>query len=252
MVEHTVGTGRRGPGPFTLCCDIGGTGIKMLVLEGKGKAVTTRTRALTPHRGTPAAVMRVLRELAKGHAPFDRVAAGFPGVVRDGRAINAPHLHKQWRGTDAQALIGRTLGHPARVINDADMQGLAVVEGKGVELLLTFGTGVGAGLYLDGVLVPNLELGHHLFKDDETYEDLLSREQLDRVGKKKWRHRVAQAVARIEPVFNYRQLYLGGGNARFLHPEDLPKNVALVPNAAALNAGLALWRPGPVRALSVL
>jgi polyphosphate glucokinase len=137
--------------------------------------------------------------------------------------------------------LERRLGKPVRVINDADLQALAAARGEGVELLLTLGTGVGAAWLVDGRLGANLELGHHIFAPGKTYEQFVARTVLDRIGKRKWRRRVARIVAALAPVFNYRRLYLGGGNAKHLDPAQLPADVTVVPNAVALMAGLGPW-----------
>ncbi len=234
-------TTKLGAGPYTLAIDIGGTGLKALVLDGRGKPVNERVRLETPRPATPAAVMRVLRTLVAKQPKYDRVSVGFPGVVFDGVIHTAPNLDGNWSGFELEVAIEKIAKKPARVANDASIQGWGVIEGKGVELVLTLGTGVGSGLYVNGVLVPNLELGHHPFRKGKSYEDFLDNATLAKIGKKKWRKRVAMAVAQLEPIFNYRVLYLGGGNARELKASELPKNVKLVDNSAGLLGGIRLW-----------
>lgn len=230
------------PGPRTLCIDIGGTGVKMLVLDARGKAVTERARLLTPHPATPRNVLRTVTRMLGAQGKFDRVSVGFPGVVVDGVTKNAPNLENDaWRGYDLGAALRKATGRPVRVANDADIQGLGSVAGKGVELMLTLGTGVGAGLYLDGKLVPNLELGHHPWRGGLSYEQRLGRKALKKIGKKKWRKRVRSAAETLDPIFNYRALYLGGGHSKFLRPKDLPANVRIVDNTAGLLGGIKLW-----------
>jgi len=126
------------------------------------------------------------------------------------------------------------------VVNDADLQGYGVISGHGVELVLTLGTGLGSALYVDGHAVPNLELGHHPFKKRKTYEQRISDAQLKRIGKKRWRRRVREMLAQLEPIFNYDRLYLGGGNARFL--KKVPDNVQVFENVEGLRGGVVLWR----------
>lgn len=231
----------RSAGPYTLAIDVGGTGLKALVMDRRGKPVNVRVRVETPRPATPAAVMRALRGLIARQPAFDRVSVGFPGVVIDGVISTAPNLDGKWGGFELAKAIGKLAKKPTRVGNDADVQGWGVVEGKGVELVLTLGTGVGAGLFSDGVLVPNLELGHHPFHKGKSYEDFLDNATLGKIGKKKWRKRVALAIAQLEPIFNYRMLYLGGGNARELDPKSLPKNARVVDNAAGMLGGIRLW-----------
>lgn len=229
-------------GPRTLTIDIGGTGLKMLVLDARGRPVNERARIATPQPATPASVLRALKTLIAAQPPFDRVSAGFPGVVHDGVVKTAPNLDRSWRGHDLAKALQAATGKPARVANDADVQGLGDIQGAGVELVLTLGTGLGSALFVDGRLVPNLELGHHPFKHDKTYEELVGKAALEKSGKKRWRKHVRAAIAQLDPIFNYRTIYLGGGNARLLKPSDLPKNARVTSNEAGLLGGIALWR----------
>lgn len=228
-------------GPFTLTIDIGGTGLKMLVLDALGHPVSERSRVATPQPATPAAVLRALGGLVRRQPRFDRVSAGFPGVVHDGVVKTAPNLDPSWSGHDLAASLRKLTRKPARVCNDADVQGLGDVHGKGVELVLTLGTGLGSALFVDGRLVPNLELGHHPFRGGKSYEDLVGRAALEKAGKKRWRKHVRAAIAQLDPIFNYRTIYLGGGNARHLKREDLPPNARITSNEAGLLGGIALW-----------
>ena len=199
--------------PRTLCIDIGGTGIKTLVVGTNGKALTERLRADTPRPATPKAVTRVILELAKQQGDFDRVSVGFPGVVRKGVVESAANLHEGWIGVDVDRLLTKELGKPVRAANDADVQGLGAVKGEGVELVITLGTGFGSALFVDGRLVSNLELGHHAGWKDRTYEEELGNKALKKAGKKKWNKRVRRAIDRLAELFNYDRLYIGGGNA---------------------------------------
>lgn len=233
---------KRPGGPATLCIDIGGTGLKLIVLDATGQPLGERTRVATPHPATPRALLGALGKEIAGQPGFDRVSVGFPGVVVGGVTLTAPNLGEGFAGFRFERAIERMTGKPTRVCNDADVQGLAAVGGRGVEMVITLGTGMGSGLYLDGKLVPNLELAHHVFRGDKTYEEHVGKKALARVGKKRWRKRVRDVAEHLAPVFNYATLYVGGGNARLLHAEDLPRNVKIVSNEAGLLGGLALWR----------
>jgi len=235
-VSDTVYTG-----PFTLAIDIGGSGCKALTLDAKGEPISERSRIPTPEIATTAAVMSVLTELANLQPEFDRISVGFPGVVTDGVVLTAVNLHPDWVGFDLASALSELTGQPTRVANDADIQGLAVIEGRGVEMVLTLGTGMGSALFADGRLVPNLELGHHPFRKDDTYEDEIGDAALKRDGKKKWNRRLAEAIDILSQIFNYRMLYLGGGNTKKIDIV-LPENVRVVPNVAGLLGGIALWR----------
>lgn len=225
----------------TLAVDIGGGSIKALALDDQGAPVTETLSRPTPSPAAPDAVFKLIHDMADTLPPHQRVSVGFPGVVKDGVAQNAPNLGDElWRGVRLHERLTRLLQRPVRVLNDADLQGLGVVTGKGVELVLTLGTGMGAALFTDGLLVPNLELGHHPLRDGQTYEDLVRDSELKRIGPVEWTGRVLNAIEQLEPIFNYDTLHLGGGNVRHLQAE-LPNNVRVFSLAEALRGALKLW-----------
>ena len=234
------------PRPVTLAVDIGATGIKLLCLDARGKPLGARVRVATPSPATPQAMLRAIGGALGGLPRYDRVSVGFPGVVERGVARTAANLDRSWIGIDVARKIARLTGKPTHAANDADVQGLSVVEGKGVELVLTLGTGVGSALFLDGRLVPNLELGHHPWRDNKSYEDLLGDPALKRVGLRVWTQRLREAVATLRAAFQCRILYLGGGNARLLEGH-WPKGIRVVDNVAGLLGGIRLWEPGRVQ-----
>ena len=226
--------------PRTLAVDIGGTGIKTIVLDAAGKAVTERVRLDTPKPATPAAILSAIVGLARSQGRFDRVSAGFPGVVRRGVTENAFNLGPGWVGYDLDRALTKALGKPVRCCNDADVQGLGVVKGRGVELVVTLGTGFGSSLFLEGRLVPNVQLAHHAGWSKKTYEQELGLKALEKAGRKKWNRRLRKAMATLEALFNYDALYIGGGNARLVKGK-LPPRVKIVSNDAGLLGGIALW-----------
>ena len=228
-------------GLCTLAIDIGGTGLKMLVLDEAGEPTTERTRLPTPKKATPKAVLAVLESMIGKHGEFDRVSVGFPGVIDEGVTHTAVNLHKDWDGFNMTQAMQKITGKPTRATNDADMQGLGVIASKGVELVITLGTGIGTALYVNGRSVSNLELGQHPFEKGKTYEERLGDAVLKEIGNKRWNQRVQRAVRILQRVFNFRALYLGGGNARRINFE-LPDKVEVVPNIAGLLGGIALWR----------
>ena len=237
----SVGPARTAATARTLCVDIGGTGIKAMILGADAAALTDRVRVETPRPATPKAMLGALWTLIEPLGRFDRVSIGFPGVVVDGVAKTAPNLHPRWSGFPLAQAVAEATRRPARALNDAGVQGYGVIEGRGVEMLLTLGTGMGCALYLDGRYVPNLELAHHPFRHGKTYEDYVSAAALAELGKKKWNRHVARVVAQVEPIWNPRRLYLGGGNAKHLDLK-LPPHVTVVQNIAGLLGGIALWR----------
>lgn len=224
----------------TLAVDIGGSGIKVMVLDAAGNPLTERDRLPTPQPATPDAMIAIVTQLAQDKT-FDRVSVGFPGVVRAGVIETAANLDPGWIGINLATTLTHYLDRPVRVANDADIQGLGAVLGYGVELMVTLGTGFGSALFLNGRLVPNLELGHHPFRKGQTYEEQLGRAALDDIGKKRWNQRLLKAIATLSHAFNYDFLYLGGGNTKKIEVE-LPPNVKITPNITGLLGGIALWR----------
>jgi len=226
----------------TLAIDVGGTGLKASVIDDSGKLLTERVRVDTPVGAPPKEIVEALAKLVAPLGSYDRVSVGFPGVVRDGRVLTAPNLdNKGWKGYDLAGALGRALGKPVRVANDADVQGLAVIAGKGVEMVITLGTGFGTGLYLDGRLGPHLELSHHPFRKGETYDEQLGNAARKEVGKKKWNKRMRKAIDNLRTLTNFDHLYIGGGNAKKIDFE-LDPDVTIVSNEAGIRGGVALWQ----------
>lgn len=226
----------------TLAIDVGGSGLKASVIDDSGRLLTERVRVDTPVGRPPREIVETLARLVAPLGAYDRVSVGFPGVVRKGRVLTAPNLdNKGWKDYDLAGALQRALGKPVRVANDADVQGLAVIRGKGVEMVVTLGTGFGTGLYLDGRLAPHLELSHHLFRKGESYDEQLGNAARKRVGNRKWNRRVRKAIRALRGLTSFDRLYIGGGNAKKIDFE-LDPDVTVVSNDAGLKGGIALWR----------
>ena len=225
---------------ITLAIDIGGTGIKAMLLDANGKPVSERQRALTPKPGTPAAILTLLDAMRSKLGPFNRVSVGFPGVVKRGATLTAHNLDKKWVGFELEKVLLKRWGKPVRVANDAAVQGFAAIQGKGLELVITLGTGFGSSLFIDGILVPGLELAHHPWRKDKTYEDDLGKWGFEKHGRKKWNKLVEKAIPQLEALFNYDHLFIGGGNAGQI-TFALPKGATRVSNEDGLLGGAALW-----------
>ncbi len=241
----TAGARDAGAGLRTLTIDIGGTGIKALPIDGEGAPLGERSRVLTPSPSTPDRVLEVVRQMIDAQEPFARVSVGFPGVVTRGVVRTGPNLGTEaWRGFDLQSSIAEYTGTPVRVINDADLQGYGVIECEGVEIVLTLGTGLGTGLYVNGHLVPNLELAHHPLTKNKTYEDLVSDAERKRVGEKEWRKGVERVFETLDALFHYDLMHIGGGNARHLKG-PFPDNVRVFENVEGMTGGIRLWEDDP-------
>jgi polyphosphate glucokinase len=231
----------RGRGPYTLAIDIGGTALKASVLDRDGRMIVERARVRTPYPCSPKVLLRALAELTAPLPACDRISIGFPGVVRDGHVVTAPHFGKKsWRGYPLEAELAQRLGGPARLLNDAEVQGLGVIAGKGLEVVLTLGTGVGSAVFASGWLAPHLELAQHPLYSGGTYNDYVGNEALRRYGKKKWNRRVLRMIAVVDSLLHYDVLYIGGGNARYLSG-DLPETVRIASNDNGITGGIHLW-----------
>ena len=225
----------------TLSVDVGGSGVKVMVLDLNGNPLTKKLRLETPQPASKILVINAILKLAAMAGEFERVSVGFPGVVRNGITDVAVNLDSDWMGFDLATALSQLLKKPVKVVNDADMQGLAAIYGKGVELVITLGTGFGSALFVNGKLVPNLEMGHHCFREDETYEQQLGRAALEKIGDEKWNQRLDKAIESLQNLFNYDYLYIGGGEATRINI-NLPSNAKVIPNVFGLLGGIALWR----------
>jgi polyphosphate glucokinase len=247
--------------PFTLAIDVGGTGLKASVLSKTGTMMADRVRVDTKYPLPPdgdAGLVAALTALVKPLPEADRVSCGFPGMVRNGVVLSAPHfickkgpgsgvdkkLADAWYKFDLATELSAALGKPTKVANDADVQGAAVVQGKGLEVVITLGTGMGSAFFNDGHLMPHLELGHHPFRKDETYDENLGELARKNKGDESWNHRVGEAIARIDALFFYDHLYIGGGNARRVDRDELGEaleRITIVDNSAGILGGIKLW-----------
>ncbi|MGH9074607.1 MAG: ROK family protein, partial [Acidimicrobiales bacterium] len=234
--------------------DVGGTHLKASVLDRSGAMEVAPARVETTYPLPPEALVEALVALSAQLPPFDQVSVGFPGMVRNGRVLTAPHfvtargpgteevpdLVRRWRGFDLAAALGKALSKPTKVDNDADQQGAAVVKGQGVELVITLGTGLGTALFHDGELMPHLEIAHQPFRKGQTYNEQIGDAARRRIGAKRWSKRVKQAVENLAALCFYDHLYVGGGNASRL-TVDLGPDATIVDNASGILGGVKLW-----------
>lgn len=199
--------------------DIGGSGIKGAPVDTKtGKLLADRHRIPTPQPATPKAVAKTIKELVDHFKWHDKIGCGFPAVVQGGYVQTASNIDKKWIGTNAVKLFSKTTGCKVSVINDADAAGLAeetfgAGKGcKGLVLIITVGTGIGSALFINGILVPNTELGH-VFLNGQIAEHFAS----DAVRKKEalswseWAKRFNTYLNHIEHLFSPNRIIIGGG-----------------------------------------
>ena len=238
----------------TLSIDVGGSKLKASVLGPDGSMLVDRVRVPTQFPLPPERLVAELVALVEQLPAYDRIAVGFPGMVRGGRVMSAPNLVgatgpgsqpspdlvAAWEGFDLAAAMETALGKPARVVNDADMQGAAVVSGDGVELVLTLGTGFGTALFAEGRLCPHMELAHHPFRKGETYEQQLGNVARKNVGDKRWNRRLEEAAAVLDVLLRFDHLYIGGGNAKKV-TADLGPRATIVGNEGGILGGVRIW-----------
>ncbi|MGY3203820.1 polyphosphate--glucose phosphotransferase [Streptomyces sp. TE5632] len=231
--------------------DIGGSGIKGAPVDlDKGDLAQERHKVLTPHPSTPDAVADGVKEVVDHFGWSGPVGVTFPGVVTDGTTVrSAANVDKSWVDTDARTLLGDRLGGmPVTVVNDADAAGIAEVHfgagqgRRGTVILLTFGTGIGSAVFVDGLLVPNTELGHLELHGHEAEKRASSKAKEDHdLTWEHWARRVQKYLAHVEMLFSPELFVIGGGVSRksekFLHHIHGIK-AEIVPARLQNNAGI--------------
>ena len=241
---------------FPLGIDIGGSGVKGAPVDLEvGDWATERLKIETPQPATPEAVIEVVAQIAEHFAEAtgdSPVGVTIPGIVRHGVVGSAANIDPSWVGTDAQAEISERLGRPVSVLNDADAAGVAELhfgaakDAPGLVLVATLGTGIGSALLVDGVLVPNTELGH-LEIDGHNAESRASAAAKTRedLSYKDWAVRLQRYFSHVERLFSPDLIVVGGGISRksekFLPLLDL--QAPIIPAQLLNRAGIigAAW-----------
>jgi polyphosphate glucokinase len=203
--------------------DIGGSGIKGAPVDlDRGDLAQERHKVLTPQPSTPDAVADGVAEVVGHFGWTGPVGITFPGVVTSGVTRTAANVDKGWVDKDAASLLSDRLGGlPVTILNDADAAGVAEMTfgagrgRKGTVIMLTFGTGIGSALFVDGRLVPNTELGHLELggHDAETRASTKAKEDADLTWQH-WARRVQKYLAHVEMLFSPELFIVGGGVSR--------------------------------------
>jgi polyphosphate glucokinase len=244
--------------PFTIAIDVGGTGLKADVLDKAGAPMAGRVRVPTQYPMSPDDLVSTLTQLVAKLPEGDRVSCGFPGMVREGHVLSAPHfvctngpgtaqdskLVKAWSDFDLAGALAQSIGKPCRVANDADVQGLAVVQGNGFEVVITLGTGFGTAFFMDGSLMPHLEFAHLEFRKGETFNAQLGEAARKEIGDERWNKRVRKAITYLSALCFFDHLYIGGGNGGRVNRRDLGEvleRITVVDNKAGILGGIKLW-----------
>ena len=200
--------------------DIGGSGIKAGIVNLEtGELTGERIKLDTPQPSTPEAVATCIQEMLstidwKG----DKIGCGFPAIIHDGVAITAANIDKSWIGVNVEDLLHQYTGHKYYVINDADAAGIAermfgrIKNVKGTVLMLTLGTGIGSALFYDGILIPNTEFGHIMYKGKIAEDWVSNRARKDRLLEyDAWAVELAEFLDYLILLFSPRLIVLGGG-----------------------------------------
>ncbi|MEL6667538.1 MAG: ROK family protein [Bacteroidota bacterium] len=237
--------------------DVGGTSMKGgLVDPVKGEMVTDRKKILTPQPATPKAMANVFAELVNYFDYKGPVGVGFPAIVRRGVAESATNIDKSWIGTSIEKTFGKHVDGPVFALNDADAAGLAEMGfGAGTKvkdgtvILITIGTGLGAGLFIDGKLVPNMEFGSMYLRDMKVIAERYVSNKVRKDKELSWTdfgRRFNTYLQHIERIFSPDTIILGGGASKsFSEFKDELKLQAKVLPAEMLNkagtVGAALY-----------
>ncbi|MDA3022652.1 MAG: ROK family protein [Actinomycetota bacterium] len=238
----------------TLAVDIGGSGVKASVLNQQGEMVADRVRIDTPYPCPPATLVSTIEQVVSGMRDVHRASVGFPGLVRGGYVVEVPSLSRReydgeldpeltaaWAGFDLGGTLAKTFEVPTKVVNDADMQGCAVVKGGGLEFVMTLGTGVGTALFYDSKLLPHLELSHGRFSRQLTIDKALGNVELKNIGNKEWAERVKACVDIFAEMLWFDHIYIGGGNARLLKDSQFGPKTTIISNSAGIIGGVRVW-----------
>jgi polyphosphate glucokinase len=225
-----------------LSIDIGGSRIKATILDPEGNMLMDFQKIATPVVPDPGNVIQAIVELTRNFQVYHRVSVGFPGYTRLGIVHTAPNLGTpRWESVNLSKLLSEVLNKPVRVLNDADMQGLGVVRGDGLEMVITLGTGFGTAIFLDGSLLPHLEVAHHPVSKSRTYDEYIGDKALEEVGLEKWNKRLQKVIGILKTVFNYDHLYIGGGNSKKISFK-IEDNITVVSNLDGIKGGAKVWQ----------
>ena len=225
-----------------LAIDIGGSRIKATILDIEAAILMDYVRVETPTAASPDQVLQAIVELTKDFKEYSKVSVGFPGYVKKGIVYTAVNLStEKWDRFDLKKALSKVLKKPVRVINDADMQGLGIAKGQGLEMVVTLGTGFGTALLIDGILLPHLEVAHHPLSKERDYDQYIGKKALEEVGIERWNKRMKKVIEVLKTVFNYDHLYISGGNAKKI-TFKLEDNISIVSNVDGIKGGARLWQ----------
>jgi len=245
--------------PLTLSIDCGGTGLKGSVLDPEGSMVAEPVRVATPYPLPPSRFIAELAAIAGQLPRADRVTVGMPGMIRHGTVVTTPHyitkrgphspvdpeLERAWQGFDVDEALEGELSLPTLVMNDAEVAGAGAISGFGFEVMFTLGTGLGCAIFDNGVLMPHLELSRAPVRRGRIYDEYVGDKARKRHGRTVWSRRVRESLLGLQPMLQWDELYLGGGNSGKVRESDLKAlgpAVAVVPNEVGIIGGVRAWQ----------
>ena len=202
--------------------DIGGSGMKGGLIDSvTGEMVSERFRIPTPESRKPDEMVQVFKDIVNHFNYQGPIGVGFPSLVKHGICKSPGNLHKDWHNLNVKELFSKAVGLPVTVINDADAAGYAAMNygiGKGMSgfvLMITIGTGLGSGAFLDGELIPNFELGQIPYKKYKKIEEWASNAAMERekLSYKKWGKRFNKFLELVELLLSPDHIILGGGSS---------------------------------------
>lgn len=214
--------------------DVGGTGIKgALVNIETGKLTSKRRRIKTPNPATPEAVSGTIQKIIDHFNWKGLVGCGFPTPLQHGKCLSGGNLHESWKGIKVDDLFSAKTGNDFTIVNDADAAGLAEInfgagkDKKGVVIMITLGTGIGSGLFLDGKLLPNTEFGHVLYKNGEIFEKYAadSARKRENLSRKQWGKRLHKYFEHINLIISPDLIIVGGGASKKFNKVEAKINI---------------------------
>ena len=248
QATHQADATRTGRAPTrTLCVDVGGGHVKAAIVGPDSTELSDQVRVITPVGSPPSVLIETIAVLTAPLGAFDRVSVGFPGAVRNGVILTAPNLGgAEWHGFRLVEELSARLTRPVRLANDATVQGLGAIAGRGLECTITLGTGMGFALFTDGDPAPHLELGQHIARNKRSYDHYVGEAAFKVDGARKWNKHVLKVIDALRVLVNFDMLYIGGGNAKRID-FDLAADIHLVSNETGITGGIRLWDgfPGP-------
>lgn len=228
------------------------------MLDKTGKVLVDFPYLKTPYPLSPSKLIGIIQDFVKADPRIKRLTVGLPGMIRNGKVVVIPHyintngprssldpkLVRAWYGFDMQSELQKRVKLKTLVLNDAEVHAAAVITGKGLEAVLTFGTGLGSAIFSDGKLAPHLEISHATIRYGKSIDAWIGEQSRRRLGNKLWSRRVKSLIQELYPMIVWDRLYIGGGNAQRISKSALKSfdyKVKIISNSAGVTGGVKAW-----------